>query len=226
MSSAHLIVGLGNPGPEYTQTRHNAGFMAIEYCSHQWGITGKSEKKFNAIVGSGFVTPNNGSHCKVILAQPLTYMNKSGESVRGLADYYDIPPEQILVIVDDLALPLGKLRLRGSGSEGGHNGLKSISQHLGTKQYPRLRLGIGQPKDGFQTANHQVGYVLGKFSNPEQSIFNDILETTDACCRHWLVADITDTMSQFNGVNHAPVAQQQPVKRPSTSGTTPTDKLK
>lgn len=192
----HLIVGLGNPGPEYTQTRHNAGFMAIEHCSLQWLISAKSESKFKAIVGKGLIS---GTANKIILAEPLTFMNLSGESVRALSDYYNIPPERVLIVLDDFALPVGKLRLRPHGSDGGHNGLKSITKHLGTNQYPRLRLGIGQPEGGFKSANHQTSYVLGRFLAEEATIFNRVLNKAEQCITQWVQEGIQPTMCQFNG---------------------------
>lgn len=206
-----LIVGLGNPGPQYEKTRHNAGFMAIEHLSRQWHITGKQEKKFDAIVGKGPLDLPNGKKATLILAQPLTFMNLSGKAVQALMHFYKIPVENLIVIVDDLALPLGKLRFRPHGSEGGHNGLKSIRQSLGSHQYARLRLGIGTPAtlkpekpapgSPFQSGAHQVGYVLGAFSSDEMSLMEKILTATEHCLTTWLTEGADAAMTQFNGLD-------------------------
>ncbi len=149
-----LIVGLGNPGREYAGTRHNVGFMIVDRLASAVGADFRVEKAWRAEVaraGDAF------------LCKPLTYMNLSGEAVRSVAQFYKITPAETLVIADDLALPLGKLRLRGSGSSGGHNGLKSIIDHLGTLEVPRLRVGIGEAQPGAA-----IGHVLGRFAPEER----------------------------------------------------------
>jgi PTH1 family peptidyl-tRNA hydrolase len=192
-SERWLIVGLGNPGPQYEMTRHNVGFLAIHRLAEAFDISAKGESKFNAIVGSGTI-----SETPVILAQPLTYMNLSGEAVSKITRYYNIPPEHILVIYDDAALPFGKLRIRPSGSAGGQNGMKSIIQHLsGNEQFPRLRIGIGQPKGQQGLSSH----VLSKFNAEEQKVLPKVLDiVVDAAKAIVTLGDIPQAMSQFNGV--------------------------
>lgn len=135
MPDIKLIVGLGNPGDKYAGTRHNAGFEAADLLAERWEGRWREERKFNALIAAPGGRP--------MLAKPLTYMNNSGESVRTLLDYYKILPGEMIVISDDFTLPLGAVRLRKAGSDGGHNGLYSIIQHAGTNEFPRLRLGIG-----------------------------------------------------------------------------------
>lgn len=156
-----LIVGLGNPGREYSETRHNVGFMILDRLAAASRVEFKSERHWKAHVArSGDVF-----YCK-----PQTYMNLSGEAVRAVAQFYKIAPEQTLVVMDDLALPLGKLRIRPDGSAGGQKGMKSIIDHLGTQSVPRLRVGIGSPDAG-----EAVGHVLGKFAPDERPVVEESL---------------------------------------------------
>lgn len=165
-SQSLLVVGLGNPGPEYARTRHNIGFMAVDYLADKWGVNWQVDRKFQGSYG-GFRQP-----CLGYLLKPSTYMNNSGQSVRAVLDWFKLSPEQVLVIYDDMDLPLGKLRLRQSGSAGGHNGMKSIIAHLSTTNFPRLRLGIGRSQGDVH--NH----VLGGFSSGEMSSIPAILSLT------------------------------------------------
>lgn len=161
-----LVAGLGNPGKEYAATRHNVGFMIVDLLAEELGV--KVEKiKFKSLIGEGFV-----GNEKVILVKPQTYMNLSGEAVLDIAGFYKIPPERVIVIVDDMDLPVGRVRLRTKGGSGGHNGLKSIIYQLQTEEFPRLRIGIGKPAPERQT----VGYVLGKFSDEEKEIMLEALK--------------------------------------------------
>ena len=145
MDSAHLIVGLGNPGSKYKGTRHNVGFLAAEKLAALWGVDWSEQKKFKARMSRAVLGE------KVIhLCEPLTYMNLSGETVGAVIDYYRIETAQMLVIVDDANIDLGEVRLRIDGSTGGHNGLSSIEQHLVTPEYPRLRIGVGRPTEARQ----------------------------------------------------------------------------
>ena len=147
-----LVVGLGNPGREYEGTRHNAGFMVLDRLAQ--GAVFKSERQWKChLLRVG----------DLLLCKPMTYMNLSGEAVRSVSDFHKIAPSEMLVISDDLALPVGKLRLRAGGSAGGHNGLKSIAAQLGTIEYPRLRIGIGEAKRG-----DTVDYVLGRIAEGEE----------------------------------------------------------
>lgn len=154
MSPFQLIVGLGNPGNKYEFTRHNVGFMAVDMLAKKWGISWQEKSKLH-----GWVTQGKD----VVLLKPNTYMNDSGRAVQAVCHWFKIIPHQVLVIYDDLDLPFGKLRLRKNGSAGGHNGMKSIIQHFGTQEFPRLRLGIGRPEVG-----DSAHYVLERF-NSEQN---------------------------------------------------------
>ncbi|HEY9645544.1 MAG TPA: aminoacyl-tRNA hydrolase, partial [Chroococcidiopsis sp.] len=137
-----LIVGLGNPGAKYDQTRHNIGFDVVDALARRWQIGLTENRKFQGIFGEGFA-PNRD---KIRLLKPQTYMNLSGQSIRAVVDWFKLSPEAVLIVYDDMDLPLGKLRMRLSGSAGGHNGMKSAIAHLGTQDFPRLRIGIGSPK--------------------------------------------------------------------------------
>jgi PTH1 family peptidyl-tRNA hydrolase len=148
-----LLVGLGNPGREYAATRHNVGFMILDRLAAKAGVSFRTERAWRAELAKAGATH---------LCKPMTYMNLSGEAVRAAADFYKVSPAETLVILDDMALPLGKLRLRPSGSAGGHNGLSSIIDHFGTRDVPRLRVGIGAADPGAA-----VGHVLGKFAPDE-----------------------------------------------------------
>jgi PTH1 family peptidyl-tRNA hydrolase len=187
----YLIVGLGNPGADCARTRHNAGFLAVERLAARWRADWKYEKKFNARVAR----LERGDR-RVYLGEPQTYMNSSGESVGALKTFYRVPLSQLLVIVDDADLPLGQLRLRPSGSSGGHHGLESIEQHLGAREYARLRIGIGR-QDG---AREITGYVLGRFSSTEASLVDKVLTVASDQAECWLESGIQQAMNQFNGV--------------------------
>ena len=187
----HLIVGLGNPGGEYAQTRHNAGFLLVERLATQWKADWTNEKKF-----VGRVAKSERQGKRVLLCQPQTFMNLSGETVGAIMDFYQLPPGQLIVAVDDADLPFGEIRLRPGGSSGGHHGLESIEQHLGSREFARLRIGIGR-KDG---ARRITNYVLGKFEATETGLLEKILERAANQVECWLAAGLQKAMSQFNGV--------------------------
>lgn len=191
MENRYLIVGLGNPGADYVRTRHNVGFRVVERLAERWGASWALEKKFNARLARA--RPEGR---RVLLCQPQTYMNGSGTAVRAVTTFYDVLPGQLLVVVDDADLPLGHLRLRPSGSSGGHHGLESIEQHLGTREYPRLRVGIGR-QDG---AREITGHVLGRFGSTEAKLADKVLTVAADQAAMWLDAGIQKAMSQFNGV--------------------------
>jgi PTH1 family peptidyl-tRNA hydrolase len=193
-----LIVGLGNPGQEYEQTRHNIGFMAIDHLANSWNISLGKEKRFYGIFGEGRLSSAVGG--KVRLLKPTTYMNLSGQSVQSCADWFKCEPHQVLVIYDDMDLPLGKLRLRPSGSAGGHNGMKSIISRLGTQEFPRLRLGIGRAAHnrGNDDSKAVINHVLGGFSKSEQQVLPDILRLTEKAIDSILTQGIAKTMSLYN----------------------------
>jgi len=192
MENLYLIVGLGNPGREYAGTRHNAGFLLVEKLGQRWHADWKLQKKF-----SSSVAKVERDAQKVILAEPQTFMNASGEAVGALKNFYRLTPEKILIVVDDADLPLGEIRLRASGSSGGHHGLESIEQHLDTRNFPRLRIGIGRrDSDGRQITN----YVLGQFSADERDTVQKVLARASEQVECWLSGGIEKAMSQFNGV--------------------------
>jgi PTH1 family peptidyl-tRNA hydrolase len=205
-SSISLIVGLGNPGAEYERTRHNIGFMAIDRLATSWSISLGKEKRFYGIFGEER-SSNRLAGGKIRLLKPTTFMNLSGQSVRSCADWFKCKPENILVIYDDMDLPLGKLRLRPSGSAGGHNGMKSIISHLGTQNFPRLRLGIGrggskgaQEESAIATkANQNVtGHVLGGFSSSENKVVTELLSLTESTVTSILADGFEKAMSLYN----------------------------
>lgn len=168
-----LIAGLGNPVKEYENTRHNAGFLVLDTLAQKLGAD-LSERKHRALCGKAVIGGQ-----KVILLKPQTYMNSSGESIRAAADYYKVPPEDILVVYDDISLAPGQLRIRAKGSAGGHNGIKSIIAHLGTQEFPRVKVGIGEKPPRMDLAD----YVLGHFSSGEKKIMEEAAkEAADAIC--------------------------------------------
>jgi len=173
-----LLVGLGNPGQQYENTRHNVGFMVADALALRWGLALKTENRMKAEVATGtarFAVDKGEHRPKVVLAKPTRYMNLSGESVRGLMTFYKVPLERVLVISDDIALPVGRLRLRPHGSHGGHNGLKSIIQQCGGVGFPRLRVGVGAPPAG---GPDQVAHVLGGFTADEIKNMEPTLNTS------------------------------------------------
>ena len=190
MENSYLIVGLGNPGAEYARTRHNAGFMVVERLAQRWGAAWTYEKKFDARLAR----VERGER-RVWLCQPQTYMNASGDAVGAVKEFYRIALTRLLVVVDDADLPLGQLRLRPGGSSGGHHGLESIEQRLGSRDYPRLRVGIGR-----QGEERQIrGYVLGRFGSTETELADKVLAVASDQAQTWLEAGIQKAMSQFNG---------------------------
>src|SRR5271167_2057892 len=167
MENVFLIVGLGNPGADYAKTRHNAGFLLVEKLAAQWKADWANERKFHARIAK---TEHDGK--RVLLCEPQTFMNLSGETVGALKDFYQLPLKQLIVAVDDADLPLGEIRLRKSGSSGGHHGLESIEQHLASREFARLRIGIGRKDSSREIAN----YVLGKFDPGENGLLKKVLE--------------------------------------------------
>ncbi|MDX8047535.1 aminoacyl-tRNA hydrolase [Gracilibacillus sp. S3-1-1] len=182
------IVGLGNPGTKYAQTRHNVGFMVIDKLLERNGWT-LNKSKFK-----GHFAMENVEGEKVILLEPQTYMNLSGESLRPLMDFYNLQPEDVTVIYDDLDLPLGKVRLRQTGGHGGHNGVRSCIDQLGTKQFNRVRFGIGRPTSPITV----IDYVLGKFDKDEQEILNESIERAADAMESWIKQPFPKVMNEFN----------------------------
>ncbi len=183
----YLIVGLGNIGPEYHETRHNIGFMVVDALAKELGAT-FDDKRY------GFVSQCSVKGRQLFLLKPSTYMNLSGNAVRYWMQKENIPLENVLIVVDDLSLPFGTLRLKGKGSDAGHNGLKHIAATLGTQNYARLRFGIGNdfPKGG------QVDFVLGHFSEEDWKTMEERLKTAGEIVKSFCLAGINITMNQFN----------------------------
>ncbi len=191
MEPMYLIVGLGNPGAEYAKTRHNAGFLLVEKLAAQWKSDWTNERKFQARIAK---SERNGK--KVLLCEPQTFMNLSGETVGELTSFYQLPLTQLIVAVDDADLPFGEIRLRPGGSSGGHHGLESIEQHVSSREFARLRIGIGR-KDGLRQISN---YVLGKFEASETELLEKVLARAAGQIECWLQAGLQKAMSQFNGV--------------------------
>ena len=167
-----MIVGLGNPGSKYSGTRHNIGFMALERMASSAGFTFRQQTKLHGLAAETGVGDQ-----RLRLLMPQTYMNDSGRSIRAALDWYGFAPEQLLVLVDDMDIPLGRLRLRAQGGAGGHNGLRSTIQHLGSQVFPRLRIGIGAPAENPEERRAKtVSHVLGSFSKSEQTSVDAVLD--------------------------------------------------
>ena len=184
-SHIRLVAGLGNPGLEYAGTRHNVGFAALNFFVQREGVKYEKQAKWGAVVAK------TG---EMILIKPLTFMNRSGEPLAAVADFYKIPPENILVVLDDFALPLGRLRIRQSGGAGGHNGLESVILNLATEDFPRLRLGIGAaPERG------SVDYVLSRFFDEEKEQVTAMIERAAEAIKCAIDNGIVSAMNTFNG---------------------------
>ena len=186
-----LIVGLGNIGSKYHETRHNVGFMAVDYMAKELDISFTEDKTFKAFIASTFL---NGE--KVYLVKPTTYMNNSGITVRALLAFYNIDISDLLVIYDDLDMAVGKLRFRQKGSAGGHNGIKSIIAHIGSQEFDRLKVGIGRPKENMTVVNH----VLTRFDGDDHIKIVNTIEKIDKAVNYYLqTKDFEKTMRAYNG---------------------------
>jgi PTH1 family peptidyl-tRNA hydrolase len=192
MENLYLVVGLGNPGEDYRLTRHNAGFQLTDELARRWRAPWTFEKRFNAHLARA-----NRDEKRVLLCQPLSYMNASGPVVQAVSAYFQALPARLLVAVDDADLPLGEIRLRGQGGSGGHHGLESIAQHLGGGAFARLRMGIGRAVPG---GREITGHVLGRFSQAEAERFEKVLARAADQVECWLRHGLQKAMTQFNGV--------------------------
>lgn len=188
-----MIVGLGNPGPRYADTRHNIGFQCINLFARRHSIA-LDKMQMKAMTGSGHLS-RAGTRQRVLLVKPLTWMNLSGEAVAPLARYYDVPLESLIVIHDDLDLESGRLRLRADGSSGGQNGIKSIIDRLGVQSFARMRVGIGRPPGRMDSA----AWVLQDFTREEETVFGPLRERICDALETWLFEGITAAMNRYNG---------------------------
>lgn len=185
---SYLIAGLGNPGPQYAANRHNVGFQCVERLAAAWGLAFGKRQKRALVVLSTF------QGRRIILARPQTFMNESGRAVAPLARFYQVQPERLLVVYDDLDLPLGTVRLRPEGGSGGHKGMRSIIEHLGGQDFPRLRIGVGRPPGRMDPA----AYVLQDFSADEEPLRGEALERAVMAIETWLREGIEAAMEQYN----------------------------
>ncbi|GIM30191.1 peptidyl-tRNA hydrolase [Clostridium polyendosporum] len=185
-----LIVGLGNPGSEYVGTRHNIGFDVVDYLADKYNIE-INRIKFKGVYGEGFIANE-----KVILLKPTTYMNLSGESIREIVNFYKLDNEQVIVIYDDISLEVGRLRIRNQGSAGGHNGIKSIIANLNSDTFPRVKVGVGQPKHDL------VSHVLGKFSGDERSILQRTVPAAVEAIETIIREDVKESMNKYNNFKY------------------------
>lgn len=184
-----ILVGLGNPGKQYESTRHNMGWLALDSLMEKENFK-LSKLRFKAWTG---ILEKNGN--KILVMKPQTYMNLSGESVGEAARFYKIPADHVLVISDDVSLPAGKLRIRGGGSAGGHNGLKNIIQHLGTDRFPRIKVGVGSPRPGEQD---MVDWVMGKPMGEDRTAVEDALDRAGEAAKTLITEGIDRAMNRFN----------------------------
>ena len=185
-----LIVGLGNPGNKYKLTRHNIGFLVLEEFARQNNIRFRSHRKFRAFIGEGVIGREN-----TYLAMPQTFMNLSGHSVRSIVNWLEIGLDNVLLIVDDIALGLGTLRVRQKGSDGGHKGLRSVIDSLGTNEFSRMRIGIM----GRRAVRDCSRYVLDRFIKREQKLLPEVLDRSSQACECWIKEGVQITMNRYNG---------------------------
>ncbi|MCS6976332.1 MAG: aminoacyl-tRNA hydrolase [Gemmatales bacterium] len=187
-----VVVGLGNPGKRYLDTRHNVGFVVVDRLA-QGPDVGPFASRFDAEIAEW---RRDGD--KVLLVKPQTFMNLSGQAVRRIVDFYQVPPGDLLVVCDDVNLPLGQLRIRPRGSHGGHRGLQDIQRHLGTTEYPRLRIGVGQPEGG-----DLAEYVLDRFRPVERPVIEEAMGRAAQAVEVWLHRGIEAAMNEFNARSSA-----------------------
>ena len=184
-----LIVGLGNPGAKYEKTRHNMGFQTVDLLADKAGV------QLNKVKFKAAYNVVNFAGCKCLVMKPQTYMNLSGEAVREAAQFYKIPADRVLVIYDDVSLPVGKLRVRPTGSAGGHNGIKNIIAHLGTQDFPRVKIGVGKPEGG---GDEMVDWVIGAPSQAERKILSESFEKAIEAAECIIQKGCQQAMNGFN----------------------------
>ncbi len=184
-----IIAGLGNPGVEYEKTRHNTGFMAVDALSQRFGFSVNTHK-FSALIADAVIADK-----RCLVMKPLTYMNKSGEAISDAMDFYNIPPENIIVIFDDISLDVGKMRLRRKGSSGGHNGIKSIIHNCGSQDFPRIKIGVGgKPHPDYDLAD----WVLSSYSDNELKLLGEVFDHTARAVELILRGNINQAMNDYN----------------------------
>lgn len=183
----YLIVGLGNPGPDYASTRHNVGFMVVDKIAEEMNVN-IDKNKFKGLIAEGRIGTE-----KILLLKPMTFMNLSGESIVEAANFYKIPVEEIIVIFDDVSLDIGKIRIRKKGSAGGHNGIKSTISALGSDNFPRVKIGIGAAKHDL------VKHVLGKFSAEEKSVLDQAIAAAKESVFTMVKESVDSAISEYNG---------------------------
>jgi len=196
-----LVVGLGNPGSEFVATRHNVGWEAVDRLAARLGWIGKKDEfnrlaraKFDGMALDGSISIHSGGSEKLLLLKPTTFMNDSGRSVQAAIAFYQLSPVDLMVVLDDLALPCGKIRIRPGGSAGGHNGLKDIQRALGTEEYPRLRIGIDPPPPRIPGRD----YVLGRFTDEQRAAVDPAIDRAADAIVRWIENGIETAMNQFN----------------------------
>ena len=182
------VIGLGNPGMKYAGTRHNIGFDAVTAIADKYNLR-INNRKFKGLYADGIIGGE-----KVLLIQPQTFMNLSGECVREVCDFYKLLPDEIIIICDDINLDVGRLRIRKKGSAGGHNGLKNIILHLGTEEFPRIRVGAGEKPEDWD----QVDYVLGRFPKDEEPVIREALSSVVGAVELWIESGIDAAMNRYN----------------------------
>lgn len=198
MRIVKLIVGLGNPGKEYEKTRHNVGFRVVEILAGKL-LTSFDRTKFNAEYASGSVEDAKGDKVDILLLKPQTFMNLSGEAVIGFSGFYKVALDDIFVVSDDVCLPVGSLRIRAGGSDGGQKGLKDISRRLGSQQYPRLRVGVGGREEGREHPPADLaGHVLSRFSASEEELLRKTLQEAVDASLVWACKGISAAMNGYN----------------------------
>lgn len=185
----HLVVGLGNPGDKYARTRHNVGFMALEYLSEKLGVK-ITKSKFKALIADSEVSGK-----RVLLMKPQTFMNNSGEAVKEAVEFYKIPHENVIVIYDDISLAPGKMRIRQKGSDGGHNGIKSIIYHLNSNEFPRIKIGVGaKPNPEYDLAD----WVLGNITKDDMEVTGKCIENTYPALSLMIEGKTEQAMGMYN----------------------------
>ena len=196
-----LIVGLGNPGREYAGTRHNVGFEVVEQLAKRFAWTSSAAEydrtarsRFDGLAMDGAISVHSGGVEKILLLKPMTYMNDSGRSVQAALAFYQIEPADMLVVLDDLALPCGKIRLRAGGSSGGHNGLRDIERAIGSDRYPRLRIGIDSPPERVPGKS----YVLARFNEEQRKLIDEAVVRATSAAATWIERGIASAMNVFN----------------------------